>query len=66
MSPRHLLLRTSWVVGEGANFVRTMAGLADRGVSPRVVDDQIGRLTFTAELARATRHLLETAAPHGT
>jgi dTDP-4-dehydrorhamnose 3,5-epimerase len=31
-----------------------------------VVDDQIGRLTFAAELARATRHLLDTQAPYGT
>ncbi|MGO0575748.1 sugar nucleotide-binding protein [Ornithinimicrobium panacihumi] len=56
--PRHYLLRTSWVVGEGKNFVRTMASLADRGVSPSVVADQVGRLTFTDELARATVHLL--------
>ena len=64
--PRHYLLRTSWVVGDGKNFVRTMADLARRGVSPAVVDDQVGRLTFTGELARATRHLLETGAEHGT
>lgn len=64
--PRHYLLRTSWVVGEGRNFVRTMQALAARGVSPRVVDDQVGRLTFTTELARATRHLLESGAPYGT
>ncbi len=63
---RHYLLRTSWVVGEGANFVRTMAGLADRGVSPSVVDDQLGRLTFTPELVRATAHLLDDKAPFGT
>ena len=43
-----------------------MAGLAARGVSPSVVDDQHGRLTFTAELARAIRHLLDTGAPYGT
>ncbi len=64
--PRHYLLRTSWVIGDGHNFVRTMAALAARGVSPSVVDDQHGRLTFTAELARAIRHLLETGAPFGT
>jgi dTDP-4-dehydrorhamnose reductase len=64
--PRHLLLRTSWVVGEGRNFVATMAGLADRGVSPSVVDDQHGRLTFTSELVRAIRHLVEVDAPSGT
>ncbi len=64
--PRHLLLRTSWVVGEGRNFVATMASLADRGVSPSVVDDQHGRLTFTDELVRALVHLLATGAPSGT
>ena len=64
--PRHYLLRTSWVVGDGPNFVRTMAGLADRGVSPSVVDDQVGRLTFTQDLVAATLHLLSTGAPHGT
>ncbi len=45
--PRHYIVRTSWVIGEGNNFVRTMASLAERGVEPAVVDDQIGRLTFT-------------------
>ncbi|HEY7044995.1 MAG TPA: bifunctional dTDP-4-dehydrorhamnose 3,5-epimerase family protein/NAD(P)-dependent oxidoreductase [Nocardioidaceae bacterium] len=64
--PRHYLVRTSWVVGDGNNFVRTMRRLAADGVSPSVVDDQVGRLTFTSELARATRHLLEVDAAPGT
>ena len=34
--------------------------------APRVVDDQVGRLTFTEELARATRHLLDVGAAYGT
>jgi dTDP-4-dehydrorhamnose 3,5-epimerase len=63
---RHLLLRTTWVVGEGGNFVRTMAALADRGVSPAVVDDQVGRLTFAEDLATAVAHLVETGAAPGT
>jgi dTDP-4-dehydrorhamnose reductase len=63
---RHYLVRTTWVVGDGRNFVRTMADLADRGVSPAVVDDQIGRLTFTADLAAGIRHLVDTRAPFGT
>ena len=62
----HYLVRTTWVVGDGGNFVRTMAGLADRGVSPTVVDDQIGRLTFTDDLAAGIAHLLRTQAPYGT
>ncbi|WP_300406193.1 bifunctional dTDP-4-dehydrorhamnose 3,5-epimerase family protein/NAD(P)-dependent oxidoreductase [Nocardioides sp.] len=63
---RHLVLRTSWLIGDGGNFVRTMARLADDGVSPAVVDDQTGRLTFATDLASATRHLLTTDAPSGT
>lgn len=63
---QHYLVRTSWVIGAGNNFVRTMASLADRGIEPGVVDDQYGRLTFTDEIARAIRHLLESGAPYGT
>lgn len=66
VAPRHYLIRTSWVVGEGKNFIRTMASLADRGVSPTVVADQVGRLTFTSDLAKATAHLLTTGASFGT
>lgn len=64
--PRHYIVRTSWVIGDGANFVRTMASLAGRGIDPKVVDDQIGRLTFTADIARGIRHLVESGAPFGT
>lgn len=63
---RHYLIRTTWVVGDGNNFVSTMSNLADRGVSPRVVSDQFGRLTFTDELAAGISHLLTTEAPFGT
>ncbi|WP_457101802.1 sugar nucleotide-binding protein [Microbacterium sp. P5_E9] len=65
-APRHYVIRTSWVIGEGRNFVRTMASLAERGIDPRVVDDQTGRLTFTTDLARGIRHLIETRPAYGT
>lgn len=65
-APRHYVVRTSWVIGDGKNFVRTMASLAERGVDPAVVADQTGRLTFTDELARGIRHLLDTRPPYGT
>lgn len=64
--PQHYILRTSWVIGEGNNFVRTMASLADRGIAPSVVNDQIGRLTFTKDLAEGIKHLLSFEAPYGT
>ncbi|NMR28126.1 sugar nucleotide-binding protein [Crystallibacter degradans] len=63
--PRHYIVRTSWVIGEGDNFVRTMARLAARGVRPAVVNDQIGRLAFTADIAAGIRHLLESNADYG-
>ncbi len=63
---RFYLLRSTWVIGEGKNFVRTMLGLAEKNISPTVVNDQIGRLTFTSELVRIIDHLLSTKAPFGT
>ena len=65
-APKHYLVRTAWVVGDGKNFIRTMASLARSGVRPQVVDDQVGRLTFTTDLAAGIIHLLSTRAPHGT
>ena len=65
-APQHYILRTSWVVGDGANFVATMQALAGRGIEPKVVADQVGRLTFTEDLAAGIRHLLETRAEYGT
>ena len=63
--PRHYIVRSSWVVGEGKNFVRTMAALSDRCADPEdlldrvtVVDDQLGRLTFTEDMAEGIFWLL--------
>ena len=63
---KHYIIRTSWVIGDGRNFVSIMQDLAARGIKPSVVNDQIGRLTFTDTLARGIKHLLETNAPYGT
>lgn len=62
----HYIVRTSWVIGEGSNFVATMLSLAQRGIDPAVVDDQIGRLTFTTDLAAAIDHLLSRRPASGT
>lgn len=66
LASKHYLLRTSWVIGEGKNFVLTMKSLAEQGIKPSVVNDQIGRLTFTSDLADVIAHLLSTNAPFGT
>ena len=71
--PRHYVMRSSWVIGEGRNFVKTMKYLSDRVADPddkleqvTVVDDQLGRLTFTRDMAAAIFHVLGTNAPYGT
>ena len=71
--PRHYILRSSWVIGDGHNFVKTMVNLSNRVADPEddldkvtVVDDQLGRLTFTKDMAKAIFHLLDTGAPYGT
>ena len=66
VAPKHYILRTSWVIGEGHNFVRIMIGLAEKNISPSVVKDQVGRLTFTNTLVDAIEHLLKTKAEYGT
>ncbi|HET7320587.1 MAG TPA: NAD(P)-dependent oxidoreductase [Candidatus Saccharimonadales bacterium] len=66
LATSHYILRTSWVIGDGKNFVRTMLGLGEKGVAPTVVADQVGRPSFTTEIVRAIDHLLATQAPVGT
>lgn len=63
---KHYILRTSWVIGEGKNFVQIMLSLAEKGIKPSVVSDQTGRLTFTSTLVGAIDHLLTSNAAHGT
>lgn len=71
---KYYILRSSWVIGKGAsgaagkgtNFVKIMAGLAKKGVSPSVANDQIGRQTYVDELVRAIDFLLSNNAEFGT
>lgn len=57
--PGATILRTSWVIGEGRNFVGTIVAAARKGKPLRVVDDQRGRPSFADDLARAIVHVLE-------
>lgn len=63
---KHYILRISWLIGEGKNFVRTMLGIGAKGINPSVVSDQIGRLTFTSTVVNAIDHLLKQQAEFGT
>lgn len=56
---RHLVVRTSWVFGEGgANFVDAIARKLNAGEAPEVVTDQRGCPTYARDLARGIEKLL--------
>lgn len=58
---RLFIVRTSWLIGEhGNNFVKTMLRLAEEHRTLRVVEDQIGSPTFTADLAPLLCDMIET------
>jgi len=54
------IIRTSWLFGHhGINFVDTMLKLSGEMDTVSVVDDQFGKPTFTADLARKTAEIIE-------
>ena len=67
-SRKHLVFRTSWVVGaHGNNFIKTILQLASKRETLRVVSDQIGAPTSAKLLAETTAEILTRmiAAPAG-
>jgi dTDP-4-dehydrorhamnose 3,5-epimerase len=64
-NPKTYLIRTSWIFGDGSNFVKSifLAALEKREI--RVVGDQFGRPTSTARLSQATKYLIDHNLPYG-
>ena len=50
--PKHYIVRSSWVIGDGKNFVRTMTALSDRCAD---LDDALTQVTVTSLDASPSR-----------
>lgn len=63
----YYVIRTSWVFGEyGNNFVYTMQKLAKTHDKLTVVNDQVGRPTWTKSLAEFMTYLVQNNCEYGT
>lgn len=62
---RHIIIRTSWVYGNGGrgNFVKTMLRLGKEREEIRVVADQIGSPTWTGDLGVAVSQIIPQIQP---
>lgn len=57
---RYFILRTSWLYGDGNNFVRTMLRLSKEKSEISVVGDQYGTPTYTKDLCWVIEKLIQT------
>jgi dTDP-4-dehydrorhamnose reductase len=55
---QYAILRTSWVYGDGSNFIRTILRLAKERTELKVIDDQYGVPTSAEWLAQVSLNLV--------
>lgn len=61
MLEKYFIVRIAWVFGlNGKNFIKTMINVGKTHDTVRVVNDQIGTPTYTADLARLLVDMIET------
>lgn len=51
LNPRHYIIRTAWLYGDGNNFVQTMLKLSETKSELKVVSDQFGTPTSTDDVS---------------
>ena len=64
--PRHLVIRTGWVIGAEDHAIDELVAAARHGRAPEMDDSQHGRLTYASVLAAGILHLLNSGAASGT
>lgn len=61
----YYIVRTTWLYGDGNNFVKTMLRIGQKHSEVTVVADQFGLPTFAKDLANFCRFLVETQPCYG-
>ena len=62
LSQKYYLIRTSWVFGEGNNFIRKVIEWSKKSDVLRIVDDEVSSPTYAPDLAWATLQLIKAKA----
>lgn len=61
VAPKYYIVRSSWLFGKnGKNFVKSVLDATERNEPFSVVDDQIGRPTYTKDLAKLIAEIIAT------
>lgn len=60
-APKHIIIRSSWIYGQGNNFVTRMLEAAKTSDTITVPENQFGSPTSAVELAKLVIYLMDTA-----